>query len=314
MFAIETHQLRRAFDERVAVEGLTLNIPAGSVFAFLGPNGAGKTTTVRMLTGLIRPSGGTARVAGHDVVRETTNVREHVGLLTEAPGLYERLSAQENLAFFGQLAGLSAREAAARSERYLRALDLWERRHDLVGGFSKGMRQKLAIVRALLHEPEVVFLDEPTSGLDPVAARLILDFIVQLRAEGRTIFLTTHNLGEADELADLVGVFKGRLLRLGTPASLRAELFGRGSEVRLAGPAHIWERAVDALPFVHGVVADAETLRVTMDDPESQNPALVRALVTAGAEVQAVAPVIHSLEAVYRELLGGTVPPTEERM
>jgi ABC-2 type transport system ATP-binding protein len=314
MYAIETHHLTRRFGERTAVDGLTLTIPAGAVFAFLGPNGAGKTTTVRMLTGLIAPSSGSARVAGHDVVRAATAVRRRVGMLTETPGLYERLSALDNLRFFGRLAGLSATEATHRSERYLRTLDLWERRNDRVGGFSKGMRQKVALVRALLHDPEVIFFDEPTSGLDPASARLVLDFIKQLRAEGRTIFLTTHNLAEADELADLVGIFKGRLLHQDTPTALRNTLFGRGSLVRLAGPAQIWEHAVRGLAFVRHVSADGSTLHVTLDDPETQNPHLVRTLVQAGADIQVVTPVTHSLEAVYLELVGNEISEPQERV
>jgi ABC-2 type transport system ATP-binding protein len=314
MYAIETQQLTRRFGERSAVDGLTLTVPTGTVFAFLGPNGAGKTTTVRMLTGLIAPSSGTARVAGYDVVHDPAAVRRRVGMLTETPGLYERLSALDNVRFFGRLAGLSAHEATSRAERYLRTLGLWERRNDRIGSFSKGMRQKVALVRALLHEPEVIFFDEPTSGLDPAAARLVLDFIKQLRAEGRTIFLTTHNLAEADELADLVGIFKGRLLHQDTPAALRNRLFGRGSTVRLAGPAHIWEHAVRGLTFVQHVTAEGSTLRITLDDPETHNPHLVRTLVQAGADIRAVTPVTHSLEAVYLELLGNQAFEAQERV
>jgi ABC-2 type transport system ATP-binding protein len=267
-----------------------------------------------MLAGLITPSGGSARIAGYILGAETRSIRQKVGILTETPGLYERLSALDNLVFFGQLAGLSRRAAAISAEQYLRALDLWPRRAERVGGFSKGMRQKLAIVRALLHDPTVIFLDEPTAGLDPASARFVLDFIKHLRSEGRTIFLTTHNLAEADELADLVGVFKTRMLRLDTPTVLRHSLFGRGSEVRLAGPAIMWEGAVRTLPFVRDVLADGEILRVTLDDPENDNPILVRVLVTAGAQVRAVAPISHSLENVYLELLGSRVLAAEERV
>src|SRR5579883_2053292 len=197
MNAIEITKLTRVFGERIAVQDLSLVIPAGSVFGFLGPNGAGKTTTVRMLAALIGPTSGSARVAGYTVGRENEAIRRSVGILTETPGLYERLSARQNLLFFARLYGLNGRKAEEQVERYLRLLSLWERRNDRVGGFSKGMRQKLAIARALLHEPAVVFLDEPTSGLDPEAARMVHQFIKDLRAEGRTIFLTTHNLHEA---------------------------------------------------------------------------------------------------------------------
>lgn len=312
MYAIETDGLTRVFEQRVAVDRLTLAIPPGKVFGFLGPNGAGKTTTVRMLTALIAPSSGTAVVNGRRLGSrngseddaENLKIRRSVGILTEAPGLYDRLTAWQNLVFFAQLYGLSTQRAHAQAERYLRMLDLWERRDERVGGFSKGMRQKLAIARALMHEPEIVFLDEPTSGLDPEAARLVRDFIKTLRGEGRTIFLTTHNLPEADELCDLIGVFKTRLIHVDTPENLRANLFGRGTRVHVAGDAERWIGVVRVLPFVKQVSANQNLLSVALDDPDTQNPALVTALVQAGAQIRTVMPIEHSLEDVYLELLG----------
>ena len=239
--AIETDLLTRKFGDRQAVSELTLSIPAGSVFGFLGPNGAGKTTTVRMLAALISPTSGEAVVAGHRLGAENDAIRRSVGILTETPGLYDRLSAWENLMFFARLYDVEAKRAASQVERYLRQLELWDRRGDKVGGFSKGMRQKLAIARAFLHEPQVVFLDEPTSGLDPETARMVRDYVKTLRTEGRTIFLTTHNLEEADELCDQIGIFHTHLIRTDTPSGLREGLFGRGVEVHLTG---------DAAPFV----------------------------------------------------------------
>src|SRR5579863_1324403 len=229
MNAIETNKLTRSFGSLVAVDELTLTIAEGTVFGFLGPNGAGKTTTVRLLSALIAPTRGSAAVAGYRLGEQNEAIRRSVGILTETPGLYDRLSAWQNLVFFAELYDLPAERASAQVERYLRLLELWERRGDKVGGFSKGMKQKLAIARALLHEPKVIFLDEPTAGLDPEASRVVRDFIKQLRTEGRTIFLTTHNLPEADELCDLIGVFRTKLLRLGAPAQLRAGMFGSGT-------------------------------------------------------------------------------------
>src|SRR5215216_4834484 len=256
MNAIETHALTRSFGNLVAVDQLTLSIPVGTVFGFLGPNGAGKTTTVRMLTALIAPTNGTAVVNAQALGAGNDAIRRSVGILTETPGLYERLTAGENLLFFGQLYGLEQARAKAQTERYLRMLGLWERRNDKVGGFSKGMRQKIAIARALLHEPAIVFLDEPTAGLDPEASRMVRDFVKELRAEGRTIFLTTHNLPEADELCDLIGIFRTRLLRLDTPARLRAGLFGRGTLVRVAGAAAPWAALAQTQPFVRAVAVN----------------------------------------------------------
>jgi ABC-2 type transport system ATP-binding protein len=301
--AIETFGLTRRFGEQTAVDALDLSIPSGVVFGFLGPNGAGKTTTVRMLAALIAPSSGDARVAGRNITQDGAGVRRSVGILTETPGLYDTLSARENLVFFARLYGLTRADAEAGAERYLRLLGLWERRDDAVGGFSKGMRQKLAIARSLLHDPPVLFLDEPTSGLDPAAARTVREFIKELRAEGRTIFLTTHNLPEADELCDLIGVFRTRLLRLDAPDRLRAAMFGSGARVRVAGDAAQWVGMVAALPFVQGADVRAGALEVRFEHPDEQNPALVRALVEAGAAVQYVEPLDHSLEDVYLALV-----------
>jgi ABC-2 type transport system ATP-binding protein len=303
MNAIETTHLTRTFGNLVAVDDLTLTIPEGTVFGFLGPNGAGKTTTVRLLSALIAPTRGSATVAGYRLGEYNEAIRQAVGILTETPGLYDRLSAWDNLLFFAELYDLPAERAASQVERYLRLLNLWDRRNDKVGGFSKGMRQKLAIARALLHEPKVIFLDEPTSGLDPEAARVVRDFIKALRAEGRTIFLTTHNLPEADELCDSIGVFRSRLLHLGTPTQLRTGLFGTGTQVRVVGEAARWLETVRALSFVQEATASESILSVSLAHPDDQNPALVRALVEAGAPILAVEPTSHSLEEVYLELV-----------
>ncbi len=304
MNAIETNQLTRSFGSLLAVDQLTLSIPEGSVFGFLGPNGAGKTTTVRMLSALIAPSSGTAMVAGYKLGADDQSIRRSVGILTETPGLYDRMSAIENLVYFGQLYDMEKSRAVQQAERYLRELDLWERKDEKVGGFSKGMRQKVAIARALLHEPPVVFLDEPTVGLDPEAARTVLNFIKTLRSEGRTIVLTTHILPEADEMCDIIGIFKTQLIRVDTPQRLRAGLFGQGVQVRLAGEASGYVNAVKALSFVKEAIANDNTISVRLDDPDGQSPALVQALINAGAQIRSVEPISHTLEEVYMQLVG----------
>jgi len=306
MNAIETNELTRVFGTRTAVDHITLAIPTGSVFGFLGPNGAGKTTTVRMLSALIAPTSGSASIDGYKLGAENEAIRRSVGILTETPGLYDRLSALENLVFFGRLYDLDAIQAARQAERYLTDLGLWERRHEKVGGFSKGMRQKLAIARALLHEPPVVFLDEPTSGLDPEASRTVLNFVKTLRGEGRTIVLTTHILPEADELCDLIGIFQTRMVRIDTPENLRAGLFGRGVEVRLTSEASGFITTAQALPFVKNVIARNGSLSVQLDDPDGQSPALVQALIAAGAQIRSVEAINHSLEDVYMQLIGAS--------
>src|SRR4029079_12911491 len=226
--------LGRRFGDLWAIRGMDLEVARGEVLGLLGPNGAGKTTTVRLLTALIAPTEGRATVDGLDVTEEPEAVRSRVGILTETPGLYEKLSATANLDFFGRLYGLDAATRAERIERYLRTFTLWDRRDDAVGGFSKGMKQKLAIVRALLHEPAVIFLDEPTAALDPESAWIVRDAIGSLRRLGRTIVLATHNLVEADRLCDRVAFVRGGLLRVDSPAGLRGSVGARGVEVTLA--------------------------------------------------------------------------------
>ena len=298
---IKTENLTKRYDSVLAVDRLSLEVQAGEVFGFLGPNGAGKTTTLRMLSALIGPSEGQAWVAGCRVGEQDTELRGRVGILTESPGLYDRLSAERNLRFFAEL--YQVVDVAGQVERYLRLLGLWERRKEEAGTFSKGMRQKLAIARALLHEPEVLFLDEPTSGLDPEASRLVREFIADLKREGRTIFLCTHNLNEADRLCDRVAVFNSRLLALDTPEQLRSQLFGRTSVFHLTQVDGRFADILAEFDFVQKVeVVDARLL-VTLEDPEAQNPHLVRALVEAGAQVQFVGELRRSLEDVYMQLV-----------
>jgi len=236
---------------------------------------------------------------------DDTALRRSVGILTEQPGLYDRLSARQNLRYFARLYDLDPPRADAQVERYLHLLELWDRRDEPVGTFSKGMRQKLAIARALLHEPTVVFLDEPTAALDPEAARTVREFVKGLRAEGRTIFLTTHNLPEADELCDSIGIFQRRLLRMGSPAELRAGLFGAGTIVRVVGDAARFVPVARSLSFVRTAHAEGDTLTLELDDPDTRNPDLVDALAAAGGRIRYVERLQHSLEDVYLRLVGG---------
>jgi len=285
----------------MAVDSLTLEIKEGEVFGFLGPNGAGKTTTVRMLTSLIGPTSGHATVNGLEVGRDDTAIRECVGILTESPGMYDRLSAEKNLTIFAKL--YSVTDVPGQVQKYLRLLGLWERRADEVGSFSKGMRQKLAIARALLHEPKLLFLDEPTSGLDPEAAKLVRDFIAELKTEGRTIFLCTHNLDEADRLCERIGIFKTRLITVDSPANLRKRLYGRKVVFHLKHLEPAWVEMLKALPFVKEAQALDAKLVLGLDNPEDENPIILRQLVEAGAEVQFVGELRHSLEEVYLKLV-----------
>lgn len=203
---IHCRELTKQFESTVAVDRLTLDVNAGEVLGLLGPNGAGKTTTTRMLACLIRPTTGTAEIGGFTIGEADESIRRIIGITTEVPGLYERLSAMRNLEFFAELYGID--NATKRIEKYLRLLELWDRRNDRAGSFSKGMKQKLALARALIHEPKILLLDEPTSGLDPQVAQGVREFILQLKSEGRTILLCTHNLDEAARLCDRIAVLK----------------------------------------------------------------------------------------------------------
>ena len=298
---IHTDRLAKKFGAIQAVESLSLDVAEGEVFGFLGPNGAGKTTTVRMLTSLIGPTTGSATVAGFTVGQQDTEIRRTVGVLTETPGMYDNLSAEYNLRIFAELQ--EVRDVTGQVERYLKMLGLWERRFDAAGTFSKGMKQKLAIARALLHEPRILFLDEPTAALDPEAAHLVRDFIAELKKEGRTIFLCTHNLDEADRLCDRIGVFKTRLLVVDSPANLRASVFGRKVVFHLRLADERMARQIQELPFVREATVMENKLIVTLEDPESHNPDILRLLVNAGADVQFVGELRHSLEEVYLQLV-----------
>ncbi|HEX7589137.1 MAG TPA: ABC transporter ATP-binding protein [Anaerolineae bacterium] len=301
---IETHDLTKHFDGNHAVEQLNLQVKQGEIFAFLGPNGAGKTTTVRMLACLVAPTSGTARVAGYAVGAESDAIRARIGILTESPGLYEKLSALQNLDFFARLYGMSNSERADSVKKHLEILGLWERRDEAVGGFSKGMKQKLAIARTLLHEPQVVFLDEPTSALDPEAAKVVRDFIAELKNEGRTIFLCTHNLDEADRLADRIGIMKQKLIQVDTAKNLRSKLYGRRVSIRMRSVGDVHLDILKTLAFVKQVEHAENRLSLAVDDPDGMTPAIVRALVQAGGEIQSVGEEKHSLEEVYFGLVG----------
>jgi ABC-2 type transport system ATP-binding protein len=298
---IRTEQLSKRFDGILAVDDLTLHIREGEVFGFLGPNGAGKTTTVRMLTALVGPTSGSAVVSGHVIGEEDTAIRRSVGILTETPGLYDSLSAHYNLMIYAKLYDVA--DPGQQVEKYLRMLGLWERRSEEAGTFSKGMKQKLAIARALVHEPRILFLDEPTSALDPESARLIRESISDLRKQGRTIVLCTHNLDEADRLCDRIGVLKTRLLVVDTPSRLRSQAFGRKVVVHLRTASEGLLGVVASLPFVREVKAVDNKLVVTLDDPEAHNPDMIRVLVGAGAELQFVGELRHSLEDVYLQFV-----------
>jgi ABC-2 type transport system ATP-binding protein len=303
MMMIETKDLAKKFDDFMAVRGVSLQVKAGEVLALLGPNGAGKTTTVRMLTSILAPTSGWARVAGYDVVRQAKDVRASVGVLTEQHGLYARMLADEYLDFFGRIYRLDAARRSDRSEELLIRFGLYSDRKRPIGEYSKGMRQKLALARAMLHEPPVLLLDEPTSAMDPESARLVRDSIQFLRSAERAIIICTHNLAEAEVLADQIAIIRsGQIIACGTPSDLK---------VRLLGPAeyqvvfdHPVDRQLPPLPAEITVTTQRpDWFRFHSLSPGQNNPLLLQALLASGLPVVRLEEVPRSLEQVYLQAM-----------
>ncbi len=323
---IETDHLTRRFGAFTAVDGLTLTIAEGEVFGLLGPNGAGKTTTIRMLAGLIGKTSGEAQVAGCRVgdPASARRLRSLIGLMPEEAGLYPDLSAARTLDFFGRLYQVPPGARAERTERLLTLLDLWDRRDARVRTFSKGMKQRLTIARALINDPPVLFLDEPTANLDPAGAKTVRDFLLGLKREKRTILFNTHQLAEAERVCDRVGILRGKLVAVGTPDELRDTVSAATGPARTGpartGPAPTGARRATAVQLTvvtdavaaaarraggAGVTVSGNTITVGTDKPERDNPALVKAIVAAGGEVQYVSAIVPTLEEAYLRLLDG---------
>jgi ABC-2 type transport system ATP-binding protein len=296
---IETHELGKRFKQFWAVDGLGISVGPGRILALLGQNGAGKTTTVRLLSGLLLPTRGTARIAGYDVSTGGHHIREQVGVLTELHGLYGRMTAEEYLDFFGQLYRVSAGTRTARINYLLEYFGLAPARGQRIGEYSKGMRQKLALARALIHEPPVLLLDEPTSAMDPESSQLVRNEISRLRSAQRSIIICTHNLAEAEALADSVAIiYQGRILVQGTQAELRQKVLGPPEfEAEFAAA---W--SPDSLPLPEGVSitgTNGVATRFRVENPGLANPRIVQALAAAKAPLMSFQAVPRTLEAVY---------------
>lgn len=302
---IETENLTRKFGSLTAVENLTLQVNEGEVFGFLGPNAAGKTTTVRMLCCLISKTSGQARIGDFEVDSEEDclAIRKMVGLLPENVGLYESLSAYKNLDFYGKLYEVPLQKRQENIERLLKLLGIWERKDEAVGNFSKGTKQKIAIARALIHEPQVLFLDEPTANLDPEAAKTVRDFILDLKKEKRTILMNTHNLDEAGRICDRIAILKTKLIAIGSPEDLERGTSNRKTVVHLESVSDAILAAVKKLSVVKNVRTSENKLILDVENPEEDNPELVRAVVKAGGDVQFVTELRSSLEDVYLKLI-----------
>src|SRR5512145_1004477 len=297
---IETNDLSKQFNSDFwAVDGVSLCVQPGKILALLGQNGAGKTTTVRMLTALLTPSRGWARVSGYDVTKNPKDIRANVGVLTEQHGLYMRMTGEEYLEFFGKVYGLEPHARKARSDYLLQYFGIAEAAHRRCGEYSKGMKQKLALARALMHDPSVLLLDEPTSAMDPESSRLVRDEIARLRSSQRTIIICTHNLSEAEALADSIAIiYRGRILLNGTLEELKRAVLGPAEyEAKFA---HDFDAGDLELP--HGVTVaarNANSLRFRIEAPQAVNPLIVHALTSRNAPLVSFQEVPRRLEQVY---------------
>lgn len=311
---IETQDLSKQFNDFWAVDGVTLTVGPGQILALLGQNGAGKTTTVRMLTALLRPTRGWARVAGYDVLRQGDLVRASVGVLTEQHGLYVRMTALEYLDFFGRIYRLDRTARKSRGDYLLDYFGLAQAASRRIGEYSKGMRQKLALARALMHEPPVLLLDEPTSAMDPESARLVRDEIARLKSSQRTIVICTHNLAEAEALADMIAIiYRGRILMIGTLDELKQKVLGTAEyEAKFSSA---WNGNGFDVP--HGVALTERRdthLRFSVQNPSQANPQLLSSLSELRAPLVSFQEVPRSLEQVYLKVMADAQAPVAENV
>ena len=301
---IETENLTRKFGDLIAVDNLTFKVNRGEIFGFLGPNGAGKTTTVRMLTCLISKTSGEARVGDYEIDGEENaqKIRRMIGLVPDNVGLYDSLTAYENLDYYGELYRLSDSKRKENNEYFLKLLGLWDKRDVIVGSFSKGMKQKLSIVRALTHDPELVFMDEPTANLDPESSKTVREFILELKKQKKTVFLNTHNLDEAQRVCDRIAILNTRLMAIGTPADLESSVRGRKTVIQLRQVSDGILGALKKLQ-VKNLIIEGSKLTVDIENPEEENPDIVSTIVAAGGRVETVKVTGGSLEEAYLKLV-----------
>ena len=304
MKMIEVANLTRKFGDSTAVDSLTFSLDRGEIFGLLGPNGAGKTTTVRMLCCLISKTGGSARIGDLDISDrdDAMNIRKMIGLVPDNVGMYESLSVVKNLEFFGRMYEAPMQVIKENIEKYLKMLDLWNNRDQAVGTFSKGMKQKVAVVRALVHDPDLLIMDEPTANLDPEAAKTIREVILDLKKDNRTIMLNTHNLDEAQRICDRIGILKTKLLAIDTPASLERTMYGRKTEIIVE---NINESIVNAVKLEHplNIEINGDKMIIEMKDPDRDTPSIVSSITAAGGRIKSVSETRASLEDVYLKLV-----------
>jgi ABC-2 type transport system ATP-binding protein len=301
---IDTENLTKKFADLTAVENLTLHVDDGEVFGFLGPNGAGKTTTIRMLCCLISKTSGNARIGEYEIGNkdDSLKIRKIIGLVPDNVGLTEHLTAYENLDFYGRIYDCSNAHRKENIKRFLEMLGIWDKRNALAGTFSKGMKQKLAIARALIHEPEILFMDEPTANLDPESAKTVRDFILELKKEKRTIFLNTHNLDEAQRICDRIAILNTKLMATGNPQELEQSVSGKKTVIVLEQVNDVILNALKKLSLKN-LTSDGNTITFNVIDPNKENWVVVEAIVMAGGHVGSVNVVGSTLEDTYLKLV-----------
>jgi len=302
---IETENLTKKFGDLVAVDSVTLRVNDGEVFGFLGPNGAGKTTTIRMLCCLISKTSGSARIGGCEIGNreDSLKIRKMIGLVPDNVGLSEHLTAYDNLDFYGKIYDCTDAERKQNIKRFLDMLGLWDKRNVLAGTFSKGMKQKLAIARALIHEPQVIFMDEPTANLDPEASKTVRDFILQLKKEKKTIFLNTHNLDEAQRICDKVAIMNTSLRAIGTPQELERSVSGKKTVIGLEQQVdNAVLGALKKLP-IKNLSSGGNTITFDVENPDKENSPVIEAIVLAGGHVKSINVVGSTLEDTYLKLV-----------
>lgn len=301
---IDAEGLTKKFGELTAVDNLTLHVDDGEIFGFLGPNGAGKTTTIRMLCCLISKTSGTATIGGYEIGNKSNSlkIRKLIGLVPDNVGLSEHLTAYDNLDFFGKIYDCTETQRKDNIKRILEMLGLWEKRNVPAGTYSKGMKQKLAIARALIHDPQILILDEPTANLDPEASKTVRDFILQLKREKKTIFLNTHNLAEAQRICDRVGIMNTRLRAIGNPQDLEQAVSGRRTVIVIEQVTDTIIKALKNLTLKN-LTAEGNNLTFDVVDPDKENWPVVEAIVHAGGHVRTVNIVGSDLEGTYLKLV-----------
>jgi ABC-2 type transport system ATP-binding protein len=303
-FAIRTEALTKKFGDLSAVDKLSMQVPPGIIYGFLGPNGAGKTTTIHLLLGLLEPNHGRAEILGYDTRSHADEIRRKSGVLLEHPGLYERLNAEDNLEFYGRIHRMPTAVRRSRIKDLLKHLNLWARRDEIVGTWSHGMKKKLAIARALLHRPSLVFLDEPTAGLDPMAAAGLRDDLAELASqEGTTVFLTTHNLSEAERLCQMVGVIRqGRILAVGPPKNLIRDKTIQRLKITGDGFSDFVLKSIREVPQVTKVITENGSLLIDLHNGSEASP-LINLIVSNGGRIEEVHRETASLEQVFLTLM-----------